>query len=74
MAKLPAWPFGKVIRALEKLGYKIVRQKGSHIRMHHPYKTAVTIPTHDIVAKGTLRKILRDAEISVESLIDLARK
>ncbi|MCX6718999.1 MAG: type II toxin-antitoxin system HicA family toxin [Candidatus Taylorbacteria bacterium] len=73
MAKLPAWPHGKVIRALEKLGYEIVRQKGSHIRMYHPYKTPVTIPTHNPVAKGTLRKILRDAEISAQSLIDLAK-
>ncbi len=73
MAKLPAWPHGKVIRALEKLGYEIVRQKGSHIRMHHSYKTPVTIPTHNPVAKGTLRKILRDAEISAQSLIDLAK-
>jgi len=74
MPKLPAWSFGKIIRALEKLGYKTVRQKGSHIRMHHPYKMAVTIPTHDTVAKGTPRKILRDAEISVQSLMDLAKK
>jgi predicted RNA binding protein YcfA (HicA-like mRNA interferase family) len=73
MLKLPAWPHGKVIRALEKLGYEIIRQKGSHIRMHHPYKKPVTIPTHNPVAKGTLRKILRDAEISTQALIDLAK-
>jgi predicted RNA binding protein YcfA (HicA-like mRNA interferase family) len=73
MPKLPSWPHGKIIRALEKLGYKIVRQKGSHIRMHHKYKIPVTIPTHNPVAKGTLRKILRDAEISIESLNDLAK-
>lgn len=73
MAKLPAWPHGKVIRALEKLGYSIVRQKGSHVRMHHPYKISITIPTHNPVAKGTLRKIIRDAEISVKALIDLAK-
>ena len=73
MPKLPSWPHGKVIRALEKLGYKIIRQKGSHIRMSHSYKTFVTIPTHNPIAKGTLRKILRDAEISIESLVDLAK-
>ncbi|MEK7609762.1 MAG: type II toxin-antitoxin system HicA family toxin [Patescibacteria group bacterium] len=73
MTKLPSWPHGKIIRALEKLGYKITRQKGSHIRMHHKYKTAITIPTHNPVAKGTLRKILRDAEISIESLVDLSK-
>ncbi len=72
MTKLPAWPHGKVIRALEKLGYKIIRQKGSHIRMAHPYKISVTIPTHNPVAKGTLRKILRDAEVSVQSLLGLS--
>ncbi len=73
MTKLPSWSHGKVIRALEKLGYSIVRQKGSHIRMYHPRKSSITIPTHDPIAKGTLRKILRDAEVSVQALIDLSK-
>jgi predicted RNA binding protein YcfA (HicA-like mRNA interferase family) len=73
MPKLPSWPHGKVIRALEKIGYMIVRQKGSHMRMIHSYKVPITIPTHDPIAKGTLRKILRDAELSVQAFIDLGR-
>jgi predicted RNA binding protein YcfA (HicA-like mRNA interferase family) len=73
MTKLPSWPHPKVIRALQKLGYVVIRQKGSHIRMVHTYKTSVTIPTHNPVAKGTLRKILRDANITIESLVDLAK-
>lgn len=61
--KLPRDVTGQELaRALEKLGYSITRQAGSHIRLsterageHH-----VTVPAHDPIKVGTLNAILRD--------------
>ncbi len=47
-------------------------QKGSHVRLRHvteAQRQAVTIPLHDEIALGTLRRILRDTKVSVEQLI-----
>lgn len=73
MAKLSN-PNGKeLITALEKIGFEVVRQKGSHVRMKHKDNRVVSIPVHarKSVGKGLLLKILRDADISKEELIAL---
>ena len=71
MPKLPAVNGNKVIKALEKIGFKVVRQKGSHVRMKHEDSRVVTIPVHtqQSLGKGLLRKILRDAELTVEQFL-----
>ncbi|MFH1432757.1 MAG: type II toxin-antitoxin system HicA family toxin [archaeon] len=59
----------------EKLGYEIVRQKGSHVRMIHRSdnsKAPITVPLHQTVGRGLLRKILKQSEISVNEFNDLA--
>ena len=51
------------------LGYRIVRQRGSHMRLLHPSngsRKPLTIPDHRELGKGLLRKLLRDAGITVE--------
>lgn len=65
MTKLPALHGKRVIVALKKVGYEVVRQKGSHIRLQCSGKTSITVPNH-FVGIGLLRKILRDAELSPE--------
>lgn len=70
--KLPVISGNELIRALTKFGYEAVRQKGSHVRLRHPTDTKklpVTVPLHDEIAFGTLRRILRDAGMSAEQLI-----
>ncbi len=60
-----------LIRALAKFGYVAVRQKGSHVRLRHPtdpQRLPVTVPLHAEIAFGTLRRILRDAGISLQHL------
>ncbi len=68
----------KLIRCFEKIGYVIVRQKGSHIRMKHfsspADKKPLTIPNHKIIGRGLLRKILRDAELSLEDFLKILSK
>jgi predicted RNA binding protein YcfA (HicA-like mRNA interferase family) len=47
---------------LEKIGFVVIRVKGSHHRMAHSDGRKTTIPVHknDAVAKGLLRKIIRE--------------
>jgi len=67
--KLPVVSGKDAIKVFEKMGYVIVRQTGSHIRMKHRSdnsKKPLTIPDHKVLGKGLLRKLLRDAELTVE--------
>lgn len=71
--KLPVVSGEQLIHALQKFGYIAVRQKGSHVRMRHaiePKRQPVTIPLHDEIASGTLGRMLRDANVSVDQLIE----
>ena len=68
MPKLrPAKP-DEVTRILERLGFTRIRQSGSHIVYYHPDGRWTTVPMHKgrDLGKGILRKILKDAKISVE--------
>ncbi|MEA2032869.1 MAG: type II toxin-antitoxin system HicA family toxin [Euryarchaeota archaeon] len=74
MSKLPVVSGEKAVKCFEKLGYEVVRQKGSHIRMWHrsdKSKKPLTIPKHKVLGKGLLRKLLRDAEISIGEFREL---
>lgn len=73
MPKLPSITSDQIIKALQKIGFEKIRQKGSHLRLKHPDNRIVTIPTHTdkILGKGLLRKILRDCELSVQELLEL---
>ncbi len=74
MSKLPIISGEKAVKCFEKIGYVIVRQKGSHIRMWHESdrsKKPLTIPKHEVLGKGLLRKLVRDAEITVEEFSEL---
>jgi predicted RNA binding protein YcfA (HicA-like mRNA interferase family) len=67
--KLPRINGQELVRALECAGFVKKRQKGSHLHMWRGQdKKRVTVPVHKgkIVPPGTLRSILRDANISVE--------
>lgn len=73
MAKLPNPTGAELIAALQKIGFEVVRQKGSHVRLKHGDNRVVTVPTHagKTVGKGLLLKILRDAELTKDELISL---
>lgn len=75
MVKNPVVTGRELIRALEKTGFEVVRQRGSHIRMRHPDGRVTTIPVHagQEIGPGLLRKILRDSEVTLEELIELLR-
>jgi len=69
--KLPILSGKEIVKALGKLGYTVNDQKGSHIHLRHPVRSPLTIPNHPEVARGTLRIIIKDADISVEKLLEL---
>jgi len=68
----PAKP-KKVIKILKTLGFEHTRTRGSHWRFVHPdgRKISVPIQGNKEIGRGLLRKILRDAEISLEEFEDM---
>jgi predicted RNA binding protein YcfA (HicA-like mRNA interferase family) len=73
LARLPVVSGRQLVRALEKTGYVVDRQKGSHIilRLTQPPFRRVTVPDHRELAKGTLRAILREVGLTSDALVDL---
>jgi predicted RNA binding protein YcfA (HicA-like mRNA interferase family) len=71
MPPLPVISGADCVRALERLGYVVIRQRGSHIRMHAPGRKPVTVPDHRSLDRGTLRSIIRDADLTVEAFLEL---
>ena len=61
----------EVVRALSKIGYYVRDQKGSHVHLRHSYRKPLTVPTHQEIAKGTLRAIIKDAGLTVEEFVEL---
>ena len=61
MQKLPVVSGKQLIKLLARIGYSVVRQKGSHVRLFKSTPVGdhkITIPLHDEIAKGTLNDIL----------------
>lgn len=73
MPKLPLVSGKTAIKVFIKIGYQVIRQKGSHIRLHHPKKKPLTVPNHKVLGKGLLRKLLRDSELLIEDFIKLLK-
>lgn len=73
MPPLPVITGGELIRSLEKAGFLAIRQRGSHVRMRHPDGRVTSVQTHGkkSIGPGLLRKVLRDAEVSTEELLQL---
>jgi len=71
--KLPILNGKEVIRRLEQIGFRRIRQTGSHVRLKHSDGRIVTVPIHagEDVGWGLLRKILRDAKISPREFEEL---
>lgn len=73
MSKLPVVSGKDLIKALEKTGYEIDHQRGSHIILRQRFSPfrRLTIPNHREIAKGTLRAIIRESGLTIEELINL---
>ena len=62
MTRLPMVTSNRLVRTLERLGFRKKHQKGSHLFMEHADGRATVIPMHkgEDIGRGLLRKILRD--------------
>ncbi|MGA2196878.1 MAG: type II toxin-antitoxin system HicA family toxin [Bryobacteraceae bacterium] len=60
----------EALKTLERLGFSISRQIGSHVRMAQGNRR-VTVPKHRNLAVGTLQSILRQAGVSVEDFVNV---
>lgn len=62
MSKVPSLSFVKVVRALQRDGWIMVRQRGSHIRMQERIGSdllKITVPAHSPIKRSTLSDILK---------------
>lgn len=67
MARLPILSGQKVVYIFERLGWRVARQRGSHIIMVKPNHIAtLSVPNHKEVAQGTLRSLIRASGITVD--------
>lgn len=74
MPKLPILSGKKLLKMLRRNGYRVVRQKGSHVFAENSEGTLGTvIPVHsnEDLGKGLLKSILDDLELSVQDLLKM---
>ena len=73
MSRLPLVSGRALVRALEKVGYRLDRQRGSHmiLRQTVPPFRRITVPDHREISKGTLRAIIRQTGLTVEEFLRL---
>ena len=73
MSKLPVVSGKQLCKILQKMGYLIDHQTGSHIilRQEKSPHRRLTVPDHKEIAKGTLRAIIRQAGLAVDEFREL---
>ena len=66
MPNLPVLSGAETVRNFQRFGWSVARQRGSHIILT---KTGgivtLSVPNHPVVAKGTLRRLIRSAGLTV---------
>ena len=72
MPKLPVVSSTEAIRALERLGFSVVRQRGSHIVLRKGSSGCV-VPNHKELKTGTLAGILKQVDVSPDEFIAALR-
>jgi predicted RNA binding protein YcfA (HicA-like mRNA interferase family) len=71
---LPVLTGREIVAAFEKCGWQIARQRGSHIILTKPGEIAtLSVPDHREVARGTLRSLIRSANLTVQEFVHATR-
>ena len=74
MTKVSSLEYKKVVKALQRDGWVVVRQKGSHLRLQkhmHDEILKLTIPAHRSMKRSTLSHILKQARLSIDEFLEL---
>jgi predicted RNA binding protein YcfA (HicA-like mRNA interferase family) len=75
LTALPMVSGKEAVRAFERLGWEVARQRGSHIIMVRAgYPATLSVPDHSEIAKGTLRSLIRAAGSTVAGFEEAARR
>ena len=75
MPAVPVLRPSDVVKTFEKLGWEVVRQRGSHIILtKEGHIATLSVPKHDEVARGTLRSLIARAGISLEEFLGALEK
>ena len=62
----------EAVRKLQRAGWSAVRQKGSHVMLTKPgYQWTLSVPQHDQLGPGLLRKLLRQSQLTAEEFNEL---
>jgi len=72
--KVPSLPYHQIIHALQRDGWTVVRQRGSHIRLQKHVGSEVlkiTVPAHRPVKRSTLAHILKQVRLNVDDFLKL---
>ena len=70
MASLPVLSGQEAVRIFETFGWTVARQKSSHIIMTKQGEIAtLSIPNHNEVARGTLRRLIRSADLTPDEFV-----
>jgi predicted RNA binding protein YcfA (HicA-like mRNA interferase family) len=70
MASLPVLSGREVVKAFESFGWSVARQSSSHVIMTKQGETVtLSVPDHKEVAKGTLRSLIRAANLTVDEFV-----
>jgi len=75
--RLKPYSYKEIIKALGKLGFRAVRQRGSHLVLKGFFKDrkrTVVVPKHKEIAVGTLRGIVFQAGLTVEEFLKLTEE
>lgn len=72
MTPLPVVSGRECVTALQRVGFRVVRQRGSHVVLKNDETGHWTsVPQHRELDRGTLRSILRQAGVTVDAFTDL---
>lgn len=74
MKKMPVISGYAAIKALRRAGFVAVRQKGSHVRLKKIVGDKIiklTVPLHETLKKGTLKRIIKDANLEMNEFVKL---
>ena len=72
MPRLPAISGIQAVKAFQRAGWRVDRQRGSHVvLLKVGHIASLSVPQHKELAPGTLRSLLRAAEMTVDDLVRL---
>ena len=67
--KLPLLSGKQVLSALQRLGFREVHRRGSHVKMKHDDGRLIVFPFHQEVDRFTLKGALRDGGVEIEAFL-----